>query len=181
MSTPDPMATQSPQGSPYGSPHGQAPGVPSQGFQAAFPQGTGLSEMAELARAAINAANNAAEAARAATQASSSTSEKKRDRYHLILRPATFSPSDRAQEVSLWRDWFWGLRQYLLFIDGKYEEDLEYVERSDVQEVDWDLLDEEEQHRGRFLYAGPVVELGEEHRQEQRSRGPETAGDELPT
>jgi hypothetical protein len=129
----------------------------------------------------VNAANNAAEAARAATQASSSTSEKKRDLYHLIPRPATFSPSDRAQEVSLWRDWFWGLRQYLLFIDGKYEEDLEYVERSDVQEVDWDLLDEEEQHRGRFLYAGPVVELVEEHRQEQRSRGPETAGDELPT
>eukprot|EP00435_Cladocopium_sp_Y103_P050181 s1031_g15.t1 len=33
------------------------------------------------------------------------------------------------------------------------KDDLEYVERSDVQEVDWDLFNEEEQHRGRFLYS----------------------------
>eukprot|EP00435_Cladocopium_sp_Y103_P031972 s1934_g8.t1 len=150
------MATDPPQGSPYGSPQAQGhPGGLPQGFSqaAASPQGTaGLTEMAELARAAISAA--AAEAARAATQASSaSSSDKKKDWSRLIPRPSTFAPADRDQEVSLWRDWFWGLRQYLLVVDGKYQDDLDYLERADRDEVDFDLLDEEEQHRGRFLYS----------------------------
>ena len=61
--------------------------------------------------------------------------------------------NNREQKVSLWRDWYWSLKQYLLVVDGKYETDLEEVERADHEEVDWDLLDDDEQHRGRFMYS----------------------------
>ena len=40
--------------------------------------------------------------------------------------------------MSQWRDWYWSLRQYLLVVDGKYEDDLNYVERAGIEEVDWD-------------------------------------------
>eukprot|EP00435_Cladocopium_sp_Y103_P030301 s1247_g7.t1 len=148
----------SPQGSPYGSPSGQPdPGLlhPPGGQPAAqVPQGNGLAEMAQLARMVADAATAAADAARAATHASTSTGgDKKKDWYRLIPRPSNFAPTDREQEVSLWRDWYWGLRQYLLVVDGAYEDDLAYVERSENSEVDWDLLDSDEQQRGRFLYS----------------------------
>ena len=141
---------QTPQSSPYGSPHAQAQPSVLPGFQAAAltPQGTGLAEMADMVRMAATAAAAAAEA----TQASTASGDRKKDRYRLIPKPATFGPTDREQEVSQWKDWYWSLRQYLLVIDGKYEDDLNYVERSDT-EVDWDLLDTEEQHRGRFMYS----------------------------
>lgn len=46
--------------------------------------------------------------------------------------------------MSQWRDWYWGLRQYLLAIDGRYEEDRQYVEKPDINEVDRDLLDDDD-------------------------------------
>ena len=111
----------------------------------------GMAEMAELARAVASAAATSAQAARAVSQASSA-GDKKKDLHRLIPRPA-FAPADRDQEVSQWRDWYWSLRQYLLVVDPKYEDDLNYVERSDVDEVGWDLLDADEQNRGRFMYS----------------------------
>ena len=38
-------------------------------------------------------------------------------------------------------------------MDRKYETDLDEVELADHEEVDWDLLDDDEQHRGRLLYS----------------------------
>ena len=35
------------------------------------------------------------------------------------------------------------MKQYLLVVDGKYETDLDEVERADHEEVDWDLLDDD--------------------------------------
>ena len=106
--------------------------------------------MTEIARVVANAASVAAEAARAAQATSSG--ERKKDLYRLIPRPPTFAPSDRDQEVSQWRDWYWAFKQYLLVVDGKYEDDIAYVERA-TEEVDWDLLDSDEQHRARFMYS----------------------------
>lgn len=110
-------------------------------------------ELARMVATAATAATAAAEAARAASQASTSTGDRKKDLYRLIPKPANFAPADRDQEVSQWRDWYWSFKQYLLVVDGKYEDDLEYVARSDIDEVDWDLLDADEQHRGRFMYS----------------------------
>lgn len=59
-------------------------------------------------------------------------------------RRSRFASSDRDQEVSQWRDWYWGLRQYLLAVDGRYEEHRQDVERPDINEVDRDLLDDDD-------------------------------------
>ena len=110
--------------------------------------------MVELVRLVATATQAAADAATAAVQANShgGSAERKKELYRLIPKLSVFAPENREQEVSLWRDWYWSLKQYLLVVDGKYETDLEEVERADHEEVDWDLLDDDEQHRGRFMY-----------------------------
>jgi hypothetical protein len=64
-----------------------------------------------------------------------------------------FAPGDREQEVAQWRGWCWGLKQYLTVIDNKFEDDIAYVESNNATEVDIDLPEYEERHRGRFLYS----------------------------
>ena len=113
-------------------------------------------EMAELMRMAATAATAAAEAAKAATGASQgSAPDRKKELYKLIPKqPAVLAPGDREQEVAQWRiGTAWSLKQYLTVIDNKFEDDIAYVERSNVTEVDIDLLENEERHRGRFLYS----------------------------
>ena len=83
----------------------------------------------------------------------SSSGSLKRDLAKLIPRPSSFSPLDREQEVVQWRDWYWGFKQYLLVVDGAYQEEVEKIEENLTAEVDWDLLSEAEQQRGRFLYS----------------------------
>ena len=117
----------------------------------------------ELTQALIQAAQSATQAAQAtasvnAAQAQgggegSSSGSSKRDLAKLIPRPNSFSPIDREQEVLQWRDWFWGFKQYLLVVDGSYQEEVERIENNLNTEVDWDLLSEPEQQRGRFLYS----------------------------
>ena len=108
--------------------------------------------MAHLMRMVATAATAAAEAAKAATGASQgSAPDRKKELYKLIPKPAMFAPGDREQEVAQWRDWYWSLKQYLTVIDNKFEDDIAYVERSNATEVDIDLLEDEERHRGRFL------------------------------
>ena len=112
-----------------------------------------LGELARLVATATAAAAQAAEAAASTAGGKGANDKNKKEWYRLIPRPAVFAPSDREQEVSLWRDWFWSFKQYLMVVDGKYEEDIAEVDKSPDTEVDWDLLSEEEQHRGRFLYS----------------------------
>ena len=63
------------------------------------------------------------------------------------------APGDREQEVAQWRDWYWSLKQYLTVSDNKFEDDIAYVERNSATEVDIDVLEDEDRHRGRFLYS----------------------------
>lgn len=113
----------------------------------------GLNELARLVASATAAAAQAAEAAAATSTTRPPDEKSKKDLYKLIPRPSTFAPADRDQEVAMWRDWFWSFKQYLLVVDGNYENDLEELDKNPETEVDWDLLDAEEQHRGRFLYS----------------------------
>ena len=116
----------------------------------------------ELAQALIQAAQSASQAAQAATTASSAqagggdgsvTGSLKKDLAKLIPRPNSFNPVDREQEVLQWRDWYWGFKQYLLVVDGAYQEEVERIEKDLNAEVDWELLSEAEQQRGHFLYS----------------------------
>ena len=116
--------------------------------------------MPELTQALINAAQSAAKAAQAAQAASSSSGVEgsnngvlKKDLAKLIPRPGSFSPSDREQEVLQWRDWYWSLKQYLVVVDGSFQEEIERIEGNASNEVEWDLMSKAEQERSRFLYS----------------------------
>ena len=61
-------------------------------------------------------------------------------------RPGTFNPTDREQEVLQWRDWYWTVKQYLVVVDCAFQDELEKLEYNLTTEVDWELLDEGEQH-----------------------------------
>ena len=150
------------QGSIQGSPHGSQighgipkPSVPARIPQVSqVPQGRTPADRRELVRMVATAVTAAAEAAKAATGATQGNSaEKRKELFKLISKLSVLSPGDREQEVAQWRDWYWSLKQYLTVIDKNFEEDIAYVERSSSIEVDIDLLEEEERHRGRFLYS----------------------------
>ena len=118
--------------------------------------------MTELTQALIGAAQAATLAASQAAQATASQSSPagggdagglKKDLAKLIPRPQVFNPADREQEVLQWRDWFWSLKQYLVVVDGAYQEELEKMETNPTSEYDWDLMSDEDQQRSRFLYS----------------------------
>ena len=121
-------------------------------------------DMPVLAQAVIAAANAAAQAAQAAASsggtagqgaegAGGSQGVLKRDLAKLIPRPGAFNPTDREQEVLQWRDWYWTVKQYLVVVDAAFQDELEKLETNLTTEIDWELLDEEEQQRSRFLYS----------------------------
>lgn len=75
----------------------------------------------ELTHALMQAAQSASQAAQAAAtvhvvqgqqgqEGGVTAGGLKRD---LANRPNSFNPLDREQEVLLWRDWYWGFKQYL--------------------------------------------------------------------
>ena len=120
--------------------------------------------MPVLAQAVTAAANAAAQAAQAAASsggaagpgaegAGGSQGVLKRDLAKLIPRPGTFNPTDREQEVLQWRDWYWTVKQYLVVVDAAFQDELEKLESNLTTEIDWELLDEGEQQRSRFLYS----------------------------
>ena len=117
------------------------------------------SEMSGLAQAVIAAATAAAQAAQAAASSghAGGPGEEhgvlKKDLAKLIPRPSPFNPLDREQEVLQWRDWYWTIKQYLVVVDSAFQEELEKLEANSATEVDWELLDEGEQQRSRFLYS----------------------------
>ena len=137
---------QSPQ--PGGSPHAAAAVAPA----VALPPGDiGMNDLARIVAEAAAAAARAAEAATAVS--TQQQPEKKKDLYRLIPKPPVFNPSDREQEVIQWKDWYWTLKQYLVVVDAAYEKDLDELEEKPSSDVDWDLLTDDEQARGRFLYS----------------------------
>ena len=122
------------------------------------------SDMPVLAQAVIAAANAAAQAAQAAASsggtagpgaegAGGSQGVLKRGLAKLIPRPGAFNPTDREQEVLQWRDWYWTVEQYLVVVDAAFQDELEKLEANLTTEIDWELLDEGEQQRSRFLYS----------------------------
>ena len=124
----------------------------SHGGPASPVHGAGMS-MEDLVRSlnlSVEAATRAANAAADSMQRSGGSQQK--DLYKLLPKPSSFNPSDRDQEVLQWRDWYWTVRQYIAVIDGKFLEDLDYIEGHMDNELDFDFLSSEEQGRGRFLY-----------------------------
>lgn len=51
-----------------------------------------------------------------------------------------FSPENREQEISQWKDWFWSLHQYLAVVDGKFQEDINIILKDLDKAIDFDVL-----------------------------------------
>ena len=154
--------------------------------------------MTELTQALIGAAQAATLAASQAAQATASQSMPtsggesgglKKDLAKLIPRPQVFNPADREQEVLQWRDWFWSLEQYLVVVDGSYQEELEKMEANPTTEYDWDLLSDEDRSTEEPIPVFPIrrTDTGqvggspEDGGQVQWLRSPSTAPWKLPT
>ena len=73
------------------------------------------------------------------------------ERQQWLQRPNVFGPTDREQEVLQWRDWCWSLKQYLVVVGPLFLEDMDAIENHLDTEVCFELQDDKEQERSRFL------------------------------
>ena len=117
-----------------------------------------MNQLMQTANAAIQASESAnAMASLVQSSTSSSTTGSlegsTKDLYKLIQKPALFSPENREQEISQWRDWFWALRQYLAVVNGKFQEDTNLILKDLDKPIDFDVLDLDKQSRSQFLYS----------------------------
>ena len=117
-----------------------------------------MNQLMQTANAAIQASESA-NAMASLVHASSSSSTtgslegSTKDLYKLIQKPAVFSPENREQELSQWKDWFWSLRQYLAVVDGKFQEDINLILKDLDKPIDFDTLESGKQSRSQFLYS----------------------------
>ena len=82
---------------------------------------------AELARRMIVATEAAASAAQSAAQALADLGSRGKDEkswYKVLPKPGSFDPKSREEELAQWRDFCWGLEQYLASLDTEYTEDI---------------------------------------------------------
>ena len=106
----------------------------------------------QATEAAAQAATSTATAVQLLKDQASGSSGKSSDWFKLLPKPSTFSPANYDQEVSMWRDWWWSVLQYLCTLDVEYDTELRDIEKdlSVVQDVN--LMSDEEKKRSMFLY-----------------------------
>ena len=108
----------------------------------------------QLATRMTEAAESAALAAQAAASMVTAASLKpaKTEWYKMLPKPPTFSPSNREEELSMFREWEWQLEQYLLAVDAQFGPDIEHL-RNNLSTTE-DLVDMnlEKTQRSTFLF-----------------------------
>ena len=131
-------------GEPFGSPAGSPAGSPT-GAQVGGQ---------ELALRMVQAAEQASVAARLAAEAINKKSGgDDRAWFRVLPKPCSYEPKSREDELSLWRDFSWGLEQYLASLDAGFVEDIKEIREHPDRPVDTSLQSDEERQRGSFLYA----------------------------
>ena len=71
----------------------------------------------------------------------------------LLQRPEVFRPKDREEELTLWYEWAWTFKQWMLAVNPEIHAHMEEVERDLSSEVDEDTMTDEAIAMGRQLYA----------------------------
>eukprot|EP00435_Cladocopium_sp_Y103_P075477 s444_g58.t1 len=116
---------------------------------------------AEVARRILQAAETAAHAASATANAvelfsqqanAGSSSSKSSDWFKLLPKPSVFEPKDYDQEIAQWREWFWGVNQYLCTLDPMYETEVKDLEQHPSVYQDASIMGDDEKRRPMFLY-----------------------------
>ena len=59
----------------------------------------------------------------------------------------------RTRSLTMAGDWYCSMKQYLVVVDGSFQEEIERIESNMTNEVDWDPMSKPEQERSRFLYS----------------------------
>ena len=109
----------------------------------------------QAAEAAAQAATSTAQAVqffRQQAESGTSSSSKATDWFKLLPKPSIFDPKDYDQEISQWREWFWGVNQYLCALDHQYETEVRYIENHTEVFQDPSLMGDDEKRRSMFLY-----------------------------
>ena len=113
----------------------------------------------EVARRMIQATEAAAQASASTGSAvemmrkqSEGRAGRDTDWFKLLPKPGPFEPKSREQEVSMWRDWWWTVHQYLCTLDNSYEAEIKTIENKLTLQQDLRLMDEPEKKRSMFLY-----------------------------
>ena len=109
---------------------------------------------AELARRMVQAAEAASQAATVAAQALNELKPKEtNDWFKLVPKPNSFDPKNKEEEISLWRDWWWTVEQFLATVDSKYQSEIDTLKTKLEVEIVLTSLSSEEQKRSLFLYS----------------------------
>ena len=108
----------------------------------------------ELAMRMVQAAEQASVAARLAAEAINKRSgSDDRAWFRVLPKPNSYEPKSREDELSLWRDFSWGLEQYLGSLDAGFVDDIKEVREHPDRPFDPSIQTDEERQRGSFLYA----------------------------
>ena len=71
----------------------------------------------------------------------------------LLQRPEVFRPKDREEELTLWYEWAWTFKQWMLAVSSDIHAHMEEVERDLSAEVDEDTMTDDAIAMGKQLYA----------------------------
>ena len=101
---------------------------------------------------ATEAASMAAQAAAAALEKRTGGGED-RSWFKILPKPAGFDPKSREDELAQWRDFRWGLEQYLASLDSEFPSDFQELRDHPTREVDQSIQTDEVKQRGMFLFS----------------------------
>ena len=71
----------------------------------------------------------------------------------LLQRPDVFRPKDREEELTMWYEWAWTFKQWMLAVDASVHDHMEEVERDLAVSIDEDTMTDDAISMGKQLYA----------------------------
>ena len=132
--------------------YGEASGSP--GMSPAGSPTGGQVDGQELALRMIQAAESASLAARLAAEAiQKKGGQDDKAWFRVLPKPGNFEPKSREDELAMWRDFSWGLEQYLASLDASFTDDFKEIRENPDRPIDPSIQSDEERQRGSFLYA----------------------------
>ena len=113
----------------------------------------GGGEGAEIAMRMVQAAEAASLAARSAAEALVRRNAGEESWFKVLPKPAPLDARNREEELGQWRDFSWGLEQYLSSLNGMFTEDFKDIRARPNDPIDPSIQSDEEKQRSKFLYA----------------------------
>ena len=113
----------------------------------------GGGEGAEIAMRMVQAAEAASLAARTAAEALVRRNAGEESWFKVLPKPSPLDARNREEELGQWRDFSWGIEQYLSSLNGMFTEDFKDIRARPNDPIDPSIQSDEEKQRSKFLYA----------------------------